>query len=144
MCKPMKNKIYEIVNRYQRDIFEYNQSDAPLENSKNDIDLKLENMKQDIQQLFSREKRVITLQEAYDLIENASAVIIDGNALCYPSLDELTGEDHNEWLYCSWTDGEGYDYYVKFIEEPTEILFDGKTIYMKDNEDEDTEITLLS
>lgn len=140
----MKDRITKIITDYQKDIYEYMMSDVPLECYQPNIDLKLENMKQDIQQLFNGEKRVITLQEAYDLILNARAVIIDHCYLCYASLDELTGEDYNEWLYCSWTGDNGDEYYVKFIEEPTEILFDGKTIYMKDNEDEDTEITLLS
>jgi hypothetical protein len=87
--------------------------------------------------------KAITLQEAYKLIENAKAVIIDDDGLCYPSLDHLNGEAENEWLYCSWIDSEGDTYAAVFIEEPCEIYFDGTSIYMKDGDDEDSKITLL-
>jgi hypothetical protein len=88
-------------------------------------------------------KKLITLQEAYNLIEKAYAVIIDDNGLCYPSVDNLTGDPANEWLYCSWDDSDFNEYDVRFIEEEQEIFFDGTNIYMKDSEDEDTKITLL-
>ena len=88
-------------------------------------------------------KKSITLQEAYDLIAQSEAIIIDREAVVFPSLWEITNEPENEWLYCSWEDSDYHEFSVTFIEEKQDILFDGTTIYMKDSEDEDTEITLL-
>lgn len=88
-------------------------------------------------------KKLITLEEAFNLIQKSWAVVIDGDGLCYPSIDELTGDSDNKWLYCSWDDSDFNEYAVSFIEEEQEIYFDGTTIYMKDSEDEDTKITLL-
>ncbi len=86
--------------------------------------------------------QAITLQEAYRLIEQSSAAIIDDHALCFPALSELTGDNENQWLYFSWTD-EDCDYSSSFIEEPTEIFFDGSSIHMEDSEGLYTKITLL-
>lgn len=88
-------------------------------------------------------KKNITLQEAYDLIENAIAVRIDNDGLCYPSLWELDGNPENEWLYLSWGDSDYNEFAIKFIEEDQEIYFDGSTIYMKDGDGDDCELTLL-
>jgi hypothetical protein len=88
-------------------------------------------------------KKKITLQEAYELIGNASAVIIDDNALMYPSLWELTGEADNEWLYLGWDDEDGNEYAIKFIEEEQGICFDGSIITMNDSEGDEVDIKLL-
>lgn len=87
-------------------------------------------------------KRNITLEQAYNLIGQCSAVIIDEDHLVYPSIDDLNGEPENEWCYLSWDDGYN-EYCVKFIEAEQEIMYDGSSIYMKDNKDTDTKITLL-
>lgn len=86
--------------------------------------------------------KTITLQEAYDIIKSSKAVIIDDDALCYPSLSELTGDPGNEWLYVGWDDGEN-EFYTRFIEEEQKISFDGQSIYMLDYEDSFVKITPL-
>jgi len=85
----------------------------------------------------------ITLQNAYSLIANATAIIIDNDALMYPSLWELNGEADNEWLFLKWDDEDGNEYYLKFIEEEQEIRFDGTSIYMLDSEGDEVKLTLL-
>jgi hypothetical protein len=85
--------------------------------------------------------KTITLQEAYTLIENASAIIFDDNALMYPSLGDLTGHSCNEWLYLEWEEDDNI-YKITFIEEP-EIKFDGTSIYMCDSNGDECELTLL-
>lgn len=56
----------------------------------------------------------IQLKEAYEILQNASAVIIDDLALAYPALSELQGEAENEFLFVTWEDGE--EYYLRFTE----------------------------
>ena len=87
-------------------------------------------------------KKIITLQEAYDLISKATAVTVDGfiAGRCFYN---IIGDDYNEWLYLSWEDLNGIDYGTSFIEESQEIVLDNSTIYMLDSEDEMTEILLL-
>jgi len=87
-------------------------------------------------------KRKITLIETYELIGNASAIIIDNDALMYPSLDCLTGDPDNEWMYCEW-ECEGLTFCRKFIEEEQDIYFDGSTITMQDSEGDEVDIKLL-
>lgn len=86
--------------------------------------------------------KTITLQEAFSLIQEANAVIVDDNALVYPSQYELTGEDDNEWLYLSWEE-ELVDFALTFIEEEAEIKFDGSSIYMEDSDGDECKLTLL-
>lgn len=57
----------------------------------------------------------ITLQEAFNLLNKCSAVIIDNDVLVYPSLDEITGDPNNGFMYCAW-ENEGSDYSISFEE----------------------------
>lgn len=59
--------------------------------------------------------KIITLEKAFELLQNAEAIILDADALIYPALDEVNGDDDNEFMYCSW-DSEGVEYNVKFAE----------------------------
>ena len=40
----------------------------------------------------------ITLQRAFDLLSGCKAVIIDGDLLAYPPMDQLTGEEDNQFM----------------------------------------------
>jgi len=89
----------------------------------------------------------ITLKEAYQILENASAVIIDENALVYPSLWELDGTDENEFLYLSWEEG-GTDYSLKFAEgDNREVEVSGCCLFLYDTDADDetchTQLTIL-
>jgi len=89
----------------------------------------------------------ITLKEAYAILENASAVIIDDNALVYPSLWELDGDPENQFLYLSW-ENEGHDYSLKFCEgDNTEVAVVGSSLFLYDTDADDetchTQITIL-
>jgi len=88
----------------------------------------------------------ITLVEALNLIENATAVIVNNDALMYASTSELTGDGDNEFLYLGWTDGDGYDYRIKAIEsnnQTVEVSDKGGLVFV-DDEGEPFELTLLS
>lgn len=89
----------------------------------------------------------ITLRQAYELIQQSAAVVIDGDALAYPSLDGLTGDPNNEWMNICWRSYEGamngITFRITFIEEDQTITFDGSTITMQDSEGIEVSLTLL-
>jgi hypothetical protein len=89
----------------------------------------------------------ITLKEAYQILENANAIIINDNALVYSKLWELEDDDTNVFLYVQWDD-EGKKYNLKFNEgDNQEVEISGSSMFLYDtdsNGDEDhTQITIL-
>lgn len=62
--------------------------------------------------------KTITLQQAFKILEDCSAIIIDqgSHTVLYPGLTDLTGEDENEFLCLSWQDEEGQEYREAFLE----------------------------
>jgi len=89
----------------------------------------------------------ITLKEAYDILEKASAVIIDDNALVYRSLWELDGNDENEFLYLSW-ENDRDEYNLKFCEgDNKEVKVSGSSLFLYDTDADDetclTKLTIL-
>jgi hypothetical protein len=86
----------------------------------------------------------ITLKEAYEILENASAIIIDDNVLVYPGLNEITGDLKNEFLYISWEE-DGEEFEVNFLEgqnQTCEVV--GSSLFLKDSDGEDTQLTILT
>ena len=87
----------------------------------------------------------IPLKEAHELIENAAAIIVNHDALMYPSVSDLTGEEDNEFLYVSWTDGDGWEFEIKAVEENnrTVKVTDQGDLILVDDEGDEFEVTLL-
>lgn len=89
-------------------------------------------------------KKQITLNEAYDILENSAGVIVDDNVLIYPSLNELANEPDNEFLYLSWNES-GEDFEVSFLEKDNEkAIVSGCSLFLTDSEGEETQITILA
>jgi hypothetical protein len=87
--------------------------------------------------------RTIPLKRAFDILLESTAVVIDGNVLLYPSLDQLTGEDENEFLYVGW-EYEGLEYNIRFVEENNrEVLVENGTLILKDSDDDEVRIQPL-
>ena len=89
----------------------------------------------------------ITLKEAYGILQNASAIIIENNAVIYPSLYELEDDDTNEFLYLKWDD-EGLGYSLKFNEgDNRDVKIVGSSMFLYDTdsegEEDHTQITIL-
>jgi hypothetical protein len=89
----------------------------------------------------------IPLKQAFDIISNASAVIINDDTLIYPILDELQDSDENQFLFLSW-DYNGCPYNLKFCEgDNQEVEVIGASMFLYDtdaNDDSDvTQITIL-
>jgi hypothetical protein len=91
--------------------------------------------------------KTITLKEAFRILEDASAVIINDDVVLYPSLDMIEGSDENEFLFFRWDDG-GLEYTLKFCEgDNQEVKLVGSSMFLYDtdsNGKEDyTQLTIL-
>jgi len=92
--------------------------------------------------------KTITLKEAYQILEDANAVIIDDHVVLYPSLQELEDDDTNEFLFFRWDDG-GLDYTLTFKEgDNQEVKVVGSSMFLHDTdsegEDDHIQITILT
>lgn len=88
----------------------------------------------------------ITLDQAYALLEKATAVVLPDNdmALVYPSTSQLTDEPDNEFLFLSWSDEKGYEFNVTCQQSNNEqVEWDGDCLIFKDDEGEDIQMRLL-
>jgi len=91
--------------------------------------------------------KTISLEEAYSILEQCAAIVVD-DAVMYPSLWELNGDDNNEFLYLSWTDGDYREFHLKFVEgDNREIKVSGSSLFLTDadldNDHDETQITIL-
>ena len=90
----------------------------------------------------------ITLKEAFQILEDASAVIINDSVLVYPSLSDLEDDELNEFLYLEWDEG-GLEYNLKFNEgDNQEVSVVGLSMFLYDTdangEEDHTQITILT
>ena len=93
--------------------------------------------------------KTIPLEEAYKILEDASAIIIDDNVLVYPALSDLEFSDENEFMYLTWSDEDGQGYTLKFEEgDNQQVKVSGSSIFLLDTDaeaDEDAiQITILT
>jgi len=95
--------------------------------------------------------KTITLKEACQILDSASAVVIDDDVVTYPVVSELTGDDENEFLFLSWMDDGGSEYSLSFNEGLNrEVKVSGSSIFLlcesdDPNDDEsETQITILT
>ena len=92
--------------------------------------------------------KTITLSEAHYILSCAKAVIIDDDAVVYPTLWPLDGEKENEFLFLSW-EFDGDTYKLKFAEgDNEEAKIEGCCLFLYDtdaNDDDDqTMLTILT
>lgn len=90
----------------------------------------------------------ITLTKAFALLEQASAVIINDDVLVYPSLDQITGDENNEWMNLSW-ENDAQEYSMKFDEGQNNSVFgkspriENNKLILIDSEGDEVALTLL-
>ena len=89
--------------------------------------------------------KTITLKEAYNILQDASAVIINDDVVLYPSLWQLRDDDTNEFLFFRWDDG-GLEYTLTFKEgNNQEVKLVGSSMFLYAEGDIDhTQITILT
>lgn len=66
--------------------------------------------------------KTIGLKDAYGRLGDCVAVIVDNDALVYPSLSEIENDPKNQFLYLSW-ENKGKEYSVKCIEQNNQMLY---------------------
>jgi len=93
--------------------------------------------------------KTIPLEEAYKILEDASAIIIDDNVLVYPALSDLEFSDENEFMYLTWSDEDGQEYSLHFAEgENQQVKVSGSSIFLLDTdaeaEEDAIQITILT
>jgi hypothetical protein len=91
--------------------------------------------------------KTIPLKEAFRMLEDASAVIINNDVVLYPSLWELREDDTNEFLFFHWDD-DGGEYNMKFCEgDNKEVNLVGSSMFLydtnADGKEDHTQITIL-
>lgn len=87
--------------------------------------------------------KTITLEKAFDILEECSAIVHD-NVVSYPGLADLSGEDDNEFLYMSWENDEHLNYAIRFTEGSNRsIKVSGSSMFLVDHEGDETQITIL-
>lgn len=89
----------------------------------------------------------IPLEKAFEILENASAIIINDDVVMYPSLADLEDDESNEFLNLTW-EIRGLEYSLKFCEgDNKEVEVVGTSMFLYDtdaNDDSDhTQITIL-
>ena len=89
--------------------------------------------------------KTIGLKEAYNRLVESTAVIVDNDALIYPSLADIRNEPDNLFLYLSW-EVDGLEYAVKCMEENNQtvkVTDDGSLMLLEDMEGDRVQLTLL-
>jgi hypothetical protein len=89
--------------------------------------------------------KTIPLKKAYELIEGASAVIVNNDALMYASTDGLNGDEDNEFLFLCW-DAEGLEFRIiaREGENQNVKVTDQVDLILVDDEGDEFNLTLLT
>jgi len=93
--------------------------------------------------------KTIPLEEAYKILQDASAIIVDDNVLVYPALSELEFSDENEFMYLTWSDEDVDEYDLHFAEgDNQEVKISGSSMFLMDTDAQDDkdaiQITILT
>ena len=87
----------------------------------------------------------IGLKEAYRRLVDSAAVIVDNDALVYPSLGGIENNPENEFLYLSWEE-YGRKHSVRCMEQNNQtikVTDDGSLMLLEDMEGDRVQLTLL-
>lgn len=89
----------------------------------------------------------IPLTKAFEILQNASAIIINDDVVMYPRLSDLQDDEFNEFMNLSWEDG-GLTYELAFREgDNKEVSVHGSSMFLYDTDAKDdadnTQITIL-
>ena len=92
------------------------------------------------------EVKEINLQQAYDLLQQSAAVVLDGRLL-EPILLGVEKDESNEFMYIDWEEeyeDETLTVDISFIEGDNQIvLVDGSKMILVNSEGTEEELTLL-
>ena len=84
----------------------------------------------------------ISLEKAFDILENCSAVIID-SVVTYPRLSDLDGDTQSVFMCLHW-EAEGLEYAVNFNEgQNKEVKVYGSFMFLIDEAGDEKQLTVL-
>lgn len=89
--------------------------------------------------------KTIGLKQAYNRLQESAAVIVDNDALVYPSLGGIENNPENEFLYLSWEE-YGRKHSIKCMEQNNQVVKvtdDGALMMLEDIEGDKFQLTLL-
>jgi hypothetical protein len=141
--------VKEITDHLEKPIHVGQELVRKLKNFTENMDNKMK-IKEDELPIDEESGKTITLKEAWKILKDASAVIIDnGLAVTLPMVSEYgpyTGEDENEFLFLSWVDDKGYEHCLNFSEGMNrKVRVSGSSIFLVDNDEEaEIQITILT
>jgi len=88
----------------------------------------------------------ISLDQAFALLERASAVILPDNdrAVLYPSTEQLTDDPQHQFLFLSWTDDDYHEYEVSCVQaNNAQADWDGDCLTFLDENGDEIQLRLL-
>jgi hypothetical protein len=93
--------------------------------------------------------KTIPLEDAFKILQDASAIIVEDGVLLYPTLSELAFSDENEFLHLMWGDEDGQGYQLVFNEGMNqEVKISGSSMFLMDVDAESdmdaSQITILT
>jgi hypothetical protein len=87
--------------------------------------------------------KTINLTEAFEVLTQAAAVVLEGRPL-YPTLFDIEYDNANEFLHLQWQE-DGLDFQVSFCEGDNQsVKVDGHILTLINVEGEEEEIELLT
>jgi hypothetical protein len=92
----------------------------------------------------NNEMKTITLETAFEILETASAVILNDDVTLYPGLADLTGEDDNAFMLLSWENEKGNECCLRFCEgDNREIEQKGDFLFLFAGDGEKTKVMVM-
>lgn len=86
---------------------------------------------------------VITLEKAWDLLNECVAVVVNDEQLSFPSLDTIKLDDDNQFLFVGW-ECDKVKFNIKFCEKDNqEVRVVDFYMYLIDSEGEEVSLNLL-
>lgn len=90
--------------------------------------------------------KTIGLKEAHRRLMESAAVIVNNDALTYPSLGDIENNPENQFLYLFW-ELDGKEHSIKCIEQNNQavkVTDDGSLMLLEDMEGDRFQLTLLN
>ena len=85
------------------------------------------------------------LEDALDVLDNCSALILDDDILMYPKIIKDLKNGDNQKIFClQWTEGEDA-FEIVFVEEDNQSVgYSGSTMFLIDDNDQEVHLTILT
>lgn len=86
----------------------------------------------------------ISLEKAFDILQKAPAITVDGVLINSFAVSQLEGKDDHEFMYLEWSDDKDYIFDTTFSESNNrEVFVEGTRLRMINREGDEVEIEVL-